>query len=122
MVRRRRPKPYMRDESGRFVPSRLLTPTTRKEQPPAIGPMRVGRLVWKDYPMMPVSSTNIAGFEYIKGKTIEAGELKVQFLSGKMAKYYDVPFSIFEEFYYAHSKGTFFYYNIRKGGYRWNYV
>jgi len=120
--RKRRPKEYLRGEKGRFAPSRLIEPVTRKEQPEAIGPMRVGRLVWKDYPMKPVSSTNIEAFGYMKGRTISAGKLYVDFLSGRSAVYYDVPFSVFEEFWYAHSKGTFFYWRIRKGGYEWNYV
>ena len=129
MVRRRRPKEYRRGERGRFEPSRLIEPVTRKEQPPAIGPIRVGRLEWKDYPMKPVSSTNVAMMGYMKGRTMATGRCYVDFLNGKSVVLYDFPFSLWEEFYYAHSKGTFYYYNIRQQGYdtaqrgiTWNYA
>lgn len=117
---RRRIRPYKRDPKGRFIPSRKIKIVTRKEQLEVT--VRVGRLVWKDYPMKPVSSTNIRAIGYYIGSSPTAGTLQVAFLSGLEAEYYLVPFLVWEEFYYAHSKGTFFYRFIRKGGYAWNYV
>ncbi|KKN41719.1 hypothetical protein LCGC14_0720370 [marine sediment metagenome] len=117
----RRIKPYLRGGKGRFVSSTVIVPITRKEQQYLHKEVRVGRLENRSYPIKPVSSSNLAEMGYLKTAP-EAGRVYVGFLSGKSAVYYDVPFIVFEEFYYAHSKGTFFYRFIRQGGYRWNYV
>lgn len=112
----RRVKPYLRGSEGLFVSSREIEIVTRKEYPTI--QVRVGRLERRTYPYKPVSSTNIAGIGYDLIEQI----LEVGFLGGKRAVYYFVPFEVFEEFYYAHSKGTFFYHRIRLGGYEWSYV
>lgn len=110
MVRRRRLKPYKRGPGGRFVPSRKLDIVTRKEQPIGDITVRVGRLPRRSYPMTSVSSTNVAKGGY----DLPQGILWIDFLSGSSYGYY-VPFEIFEEFYYAHSKGTFVH-KVLKGG------
>lgn len=129
MVRRRRIRPYKRGFMGRFIPSRKLEIVTRKEEPVGDITIRVGRLVWKDYGWTSVSSTNISAICYFRGRTPATGKCMVEFISGKTVALYDFPFKLFEEFYYAHSKGTFYYRKIRKAGYdtaqkgvTWDYV
>jgi len=121
MLRSRRRK-QLRGPRGRYIPSREMIPITRKEQQYLQKVVRVGKLVWRDYPMKSVSSTNIKAYGYYIGSSPAVGTLQVAFVSGLEAEYYLVPFLVWEEFYYAHSKGTFFYRFIRKGGYAWNYV
>ncbi len=123
MAHRRRVRPYLRGRKGKFVKSKVIIPITRKEQQFVQKEVRVGKLVWRDYPITAVSSTNLQAIGYLRGISPAAGRVYVDFLrSGKSAVYYDVPFIVWEEFYFAHSKGTFFYRFIRKGGYRWEYV
>lgn len=122
MVHRRRVRPYLRGRKGKFVKSKVIIPITRKEQQFVQKEVRVGRLANKSYPITAVSSTNLQATGYTKITPI-SGRVYVDFLrSGKSAVYYDVPFIVWEEFYFAHSKGTFFYRFIRNGGYRWEYV
>ena len=110
MPRSRRPKPYERGAEGRFVPSRKVTIITRKDQPAGVMPVRVRRLIRKSYPMKRVSSTNVAMIGY----DLPQGIIWVDFISGTTYGYY-TPFEIFEDFYYAHSKGTFIHV-VLKGG------
>ena len=48
--------------------------------------------------------------------------LQVEFRNGKKAQYDDVPEEVWEAFQAADSKGSFFYNEIRMGGYAWKYV
>jgi uncharacterized membrane protein YjdF len=58
----------------------------------------------KNYPVSPVSSSFISGIGYwmINKRVI------VHMISGKRYSYDGVPFRIWEGFYYAHSKGTYY--------------
>ncbi len=51
-----------------------------------------------------VESSNIAAIAYIK----EAGQLMVQFSSGSVYAYSDVPEQVYQDFLDASSKGKFF--------------
>ena len=110
MVRKRRGKAYLRGKGGRFRPSREIDIVTRKGQPEAIRPLRVSRLPRKSYPYKRCSSTTVDGFGY----DLPQGILTVGFLNGSEYGYY-VSFEIFEEMYYAHSKGTFVWRVLRGG-------
>lgn len=110
MVRRRKGKARLRGRQGKFKPSRQIDIVTRVGQPEVIQPLRVGRLPRKSYPYKVCSSTNVDGFGY----DLPQGILTVGFLTGSEYGYY-VPFEIFEEMYYAHSKGTFVH-RVLKGG------
>ena len=117
----RRIKQFLRGGKGRFTKSTVIVPITRKEQQHLQKEVRVRRLENKSYPFTSVSSSNLKDIAYMK-ITEAYGTVMVGFLTGRTAAYWEVPFYVFEEFYYAHSKGTFFYKFIRNGGYRWNYV
>lgn len=60
----------------------------------------------------PVSSTNVSAIKY------ESPDCYVRFLNESEYIYYDVPWSVFVEFYYAHSKGRFVWLRLR-GKYRY---
>lgn len=76
---------------------------TRKEYPAEEVVARVGRLEFTTYPMMKVSSSNVDkyGYNHIKR------ECYVDFLNGYKYTYFKVPFDVWEDFYYALSKGSF---------------
>ena len=56
-----------------------------------------------------VESSNIAGIAYIK----EAEQLMVQFNSGSVYAYSDVPEQVYQDFLAADSKGKFFAQSIK---------
>jgi len=114
-----RRRQFIRGKGGKFVPSTKVNVYGRKEEKQMVVPTRVyGRLERRSYDWGAVSSSNIRMIKYDNDRE----ELSVEFISGKRAIYYDVPFEVFEEFYYSRSKGTFFYYEIRMKGYDWNYI
>jgi len=113
MARRKR-KPWLRGKRGRFVPSREVEIVTRKEQPIGDITVRVGRLERRSYPMAPVSSSNVSEAGY----DLPQGVMTLVFTTGKTYGYF-VPFEIWEQFYYAHSKGTFVW-KVLRGGRRTN--
>lgn len=95
----------------RIKPTRKIDIISRKEQPIPVLRTKVGKLKFKDYELRPVSSSFITHIGY----TIRGGLLRIV-MNGRGYMYLDVPFKLFEEFYYAHSKGTF--YNLKiKGQY-----
>jgi hypothetical protein len=63
---------------------------------------------------IPVSSSNIASVGY----DVATQTLQVEFLSGSLYQYFDVPQNIFDEFINAASKGKYFAAQI-KGIYRY---
>lgn len=62
-----------------------------------------------------VSSSNIASIGYDQDSMV----LEIEFLSGAIYQYYDVPKSIYEGLMAADSHGKFFAAYIKKGGYRY---
>jgi len=75
---------------------------SRKEQPEVTA--KVGRLVKKEYPLTPVSSSFITEIGYNK---------EILIVIGDRGYAYDAPFKLFEGLYYAHSKGTYYNKNIK---------
>ena len=65
-----------------------------------------------------VSSSNIASIGYDPESMI----LEVEFLSGSVYQYYDVPQSIYEGLMAADSHGSYLSAYIKKGGYRYAQV
>ena len=65
----------------------------------------------------PVSSSMIAAIGY----SDEGEMLEVEFVSGRVCRYYSVSPDVFEGFRAARSKGTFFNRHI-KDAYPWEYV
>ncbi len=59
--------------------------------------------------LIPVSSSNIAAIGYEEGSMT----LTVQFLSGTLYQYFDVPSQVHQELMVAGSVGTYFSQNIR---------
>ena len=57
----------------------------------------------------PVSSSNIRSIGYDS----ESNTLEVEFLSGRVYQYFDVPESIYNELMHASSHGSFFHRYIR---------
>jgi hypothetical protein len=65
----------------------------------------------------PVSSTNIASVGY----DAQSMTLEIEFSSGTVYQYFDVPEAVHQEFMGSDSKGQFFASQI-KGGYRYGRV
>ena len=65
-----------------------------------------------------VSSSNIASIGYDPGNMV----LEIEFLSGSVYQYYDVPQSIYDGLMAADSHGKFLAVYIKKGGYRYAQV
>lgn len=65
-----------------------------------------------------VSSSHIASIGYDPDNMV----LEIEFLSGAVYQYYDVPQSIYEGLMAADSHGKFLAAYIRKGGYRYAQV
>ena len=65
-----------------------------------------------------VSSSNIASIGYDSGNMV----LEIEFLSGSVYQYYDVPQSIYDGLMAADSHGKFLAAYIKKGGYRYAQV
>ena len=80
---------------------------TRKEYPEI--ETKVRRLKKQDYPLTPVSSSFISEIGYETTGRI----ITIMMLAGKGYEYSNVPFKIWEGFYYAHSKGTYYNYYIK---------
>ena len=59
--------------------------------------------------MIPVASSNIAGYDYDPETRI----LQIQFTSGRVYQFKDVPENIVDEFSTADSKGRYFNENIK---------
>ena len=66
---------------------------------------------------MAVSSTNIASVGYDEGSQT----LEIEFVSGQVYEYYDVPASVYAEFLGAGSLGSYHHANIR-GVYRYQRI
>ncbi len=62
-----------------------------------------------------VSSSNIASIGY----DVASATLEVEFNSGAVYQYFDVPESIYQDFLTADSKGSFLNVNIKVPGYRY---
>ena len=65
-----------------------------------------------------VSSSNIASIGYDPGNMV----LEIEFLSGSVYQYYDVPQSIYDGLMAADSHGKLLAAYIKKGGYRYAQV
>ncbi len=65
-----------------------------------------------------VSSSNIASIGYDQDNMV----LEIEFLSGAIYQYYDVPQSIYEGLMAADSHGKYLAAYIKKGGYRYAQV
>lgn len=65
-----------------------------------------------------VSSSNIASIGYDPGNMV----LEIEFLSGSVYQYYDVPQSIYDGLMAADSHGKFLAAYIKNGGYRYAQV
>lgn len=65
-----------------------------------------------------VSSSNIASIGYDQDNMV----LEIEFLSGAIYQYYDVPQSIYEGLIAADSHGKYLAAYIKKGGYRYAQV
>ena len=65
-----------------------------------------------------VSSSNIASIGYDPDNLI----LEIEFLSGAVYQYYDVPQNIYDGLMAADSHGKFFDVYIKKGGYRYTKI
>ncbi len=63
--------------------------------------------------MIPVESSNLAAAGYDEEKE----ELYIEFKSGGLYKYSDVPYNVFKDLLDADSKGQYFHKYIRNGGY-----
>lgn len=61
-------------------------------------------------PLNPVVSSNLAQVGYDEAERV----LLVEFNSGVTWEYYDVPQSVYDELITAPSKGSYFYWNVRK--------
>ena len=66
----------------------------------------------------PVQSSNLASVGY----DISTSVLEVEFLNGSVYQYYGVPAQVHEGLMNAGSKGSYFYQNIRNGGYPFSRV
>ena len=62
-----------------------------------------------------VTSKNIKSVGYDS----QSKTLQVEFLTGSIYEYYDVPNDVFDKFITAESKGTFFHKYIKNGGYKY---
>ena len=60
--------------------------------------------------MIPVESSHIARIGY----SVDTATLRIEFLSGNIYEYYDVPQNVFDEFLSADSKGKYANRNIYK--------
>jgi len=67
---------------------------------------------------IPVESSNISSIGYDEENEI----LEIEFHSGSVYQYYDVPFEVYDELMNADSHGSYFYHNIRNGGYSYTRV
>lgn len=70
--------------------------------------------IWKDN----VTSSNILSIGYDPDNMI----LEVEFTTGAVYQYYDVPQSIYDGLMAADSHGTFLSAYVKKGGYRYSHV
>jgi hypothetical protein len=61
-----------------------------------------------------LNSSNIDAIRWLNGND-STGTMEVRFLGGAVYQYYDVPQSVFLDFYDAPSKGKWFWQNIRGG-------
>jgi len=66
----------------------------------------------------PVQSRNLSSVGY----DISASTLEIEFLKGGVYQYYGVPVHVYESLLNAVSKGSYFYHNIRNGGYSYSKV
>lgn len=74
------------------------------------------RLLKKSYPLTRVSSSFITSVEFVYKRGTDSGRLVIWMISGR-AYDYMIPFDLWEGFYYAHSKGSY-YNSYIKGQYR----
>lgn len=65
-----------------------------------------------------VNSSDLSGVGY----SVDTHILQVQFRSGRIYQYFDVPESLYYDLINASSKGTFFDLYIKKGGYRYSRI
>lgn len=68
--------------------------------------------------MTNVSSSNLQSVGFDKINNI----LRIQFLSGGLYDYLDIPFTLYEGLMNAESKGKYFDTHIKKGGYHFNKI
>jgi len=66
----------------------------------------------------PVQSSNLASVGY----DISTNVLEIEFLNGGVYQYYGVPAQVHEGLMNAGSKGSYFYHNIKTGGYTFSKV
>lgn len=87
---------------------------SRKEQPMPKMEVEVAKLKKQDIEERPVSSSWIATLGYEKGGWLglKTGTATMETKKGYRYEI-DMPFDVFEEWFYAHSKGTFFNYAVR---------
>ena len=103
----RREIAYRKRALSRRAKTRKIEIVSRRGQPQVI--VDVPAMKRQQLEMMAVSSSWISNLAYDKGLRYATMVLK----DGHIYKILKLPFKIFEEWYYAHSKGTFFNENIR---------
>lgn len=103
----RRELAYKKRLISRKAKTRKIAVVSRKGQPQVT--VRARAMKRQQLEMMAVASSWIADLAYDKGLRYATMVLK----DGRIYKILRLSFKAFEEWYYAHSKGTFFNKNIR---------
>ncbi len=67
---------------------------------------------------IPVESSNLASVGYDPTSKV----LEIEFKTARIYEYYDVPQDEYDGLMVASSHGSYFYHNIRNGGYRYHKI
>jgi len=98
---------YRKRVLSRKVKHRKIAVVSRKGQPQVT--IEAPAMKKQELEMAAVASSWISHLSYDKG----LGYATMVLIDGHIYKILKLPFKVFEEWYYAHSKGTFFNKNIR---------